>query len=626
MDGDSPEPQPFDPVQPEAPALTDGVVGRFVLLVASDDADREWAERSAVALATTWARQGRRILLADLSLARPGLHRVLGVDNTEGVTDTFLFGSSIQRVARPVQERGFLFVPAGTATARPEAVTGSPRWASVVDGCARAQATLVAFLPSDLSGGDALRERATDVLLLTGASASVPPALQAGLETRLRAVLIPPGHAPVVELAPPFEPSAAADAPPFEPVSIVEPAADVGPVTMSLEEAEAALSAAEAGLAAGADADPLRFPTADGGLELGGAADLGFADSGPIELISEAENTADVVGGGDLDLELASLEAAPVEEPAQFGGELSFIEPLSEPASIPASAPEPEPLPEWARAAETSRSPMEDLRSAEVPSRDASEDDTRERAKPVMRPLVKPAPTEVPKKSRAGALAALLAVAVAGAVGSAWYGVVDIPWLSAMLPARASAEGSAAAASAAPPPEQLAAPINEFAYALTLDSFTDPTQPRLQAASLNDQRPDLLFVVSPVAVNGKAYYQLLAGPAVDSAGAEALRATLQTVLTRENSARWALRATPFAFNLGDRDDLASAAERIAELSRVDIPAYVLELPGRSGGRPRYRVYGGAYADEQEAEYFRQLLMSKGFPDARLVQRIGRHPQ
>jgi hypothetical protein len=81
--------------------------------------------------------------------------------------------------------------------------------------------------------------------------------------------------------------------------------------------------------------------------------------------------------------------------------------------------------------------------------------------------------------------------------------------------------------------------------------------------------------------------------------------------------------------MGDREDLAGAALRVAELSRVDIPAYVLELPGRnaSGARtPRYRVYAGAYADEEEGTYLRNVLVSKGFPDARLVPRIGRHPQ
>jgi hypothetical protein len=72
-------------------------------------------------------------LLADLALVRPGLHDVVGVENGEGMTDAFLFGSSVLRVARPIRDRGFLFVPAGTATARPEAVATSPRWSAVVD-------------------------------------------------------------------------------------------------------------------------------------------------------------------------------------------------------------------------------------------------------------------------------------------------------------------------------------------------------------------------------------------------------------------------------------------------------------------------------------------------------------
>ena len=194
MDRDLPEPQSFDPEQSTTPVLPDPPPGGgLVLLVAESVADRDWAERAAVVLATGWAGKKRRILLADLALSRPGLHLVLGVENSEGMSDAFLFGSSVLRVAHPVRERGFLFVPAGTATARPEAVAGSPRWASVVDACDRIRATLVVFLPSDLPGGEHLLARASDVFLLTDASANGGSALRAGLGDRLRAVLVPPG-------------------------------------------------------------------------------------------------------------------------------------------------------------------------------------------------------------------------------------------------------------------------------------------------------------------------------------------------------------------------------------------------------------------------------------------------
>ena len=121
MERDVPEPQPYDPARsggPYLPPTADGSPGVVLLVVSSAAREHEWAERAAAALAGSWADQGRRILLADFALSRPGLHRVLDVGNGEGVSDAFLFGSSVQRVARPVRDGRFLFMPAGTATAR----------------------------------------------------------------------------------------------------------------------------------------------------------------------------------------------------------------------------------------------------------------------------------------------------------------------------------------------------------------------------------------------------------------------------------------------------------------------------------------------------------------------------
>jgi hypothetical protein len=193
MDRDPPEPQIFDPAQSPIPSLPDVPLGGglVLLVVASAGAFADWAERAALALASGWAEK-RQILLADLALGHPGLHQVLGVENGEGMSDVLLFGCSVLRVARPVHERGFLFVPAGTATASPEAVAASPRWASVVDACHRIRATVVVFLPSDIPSGEHLLAQASDVFMLTDPSAERGRALQEGMGDRLRSVLVPP--------------------------------------------------------------------------------------------------------------------------------------------------------------------------------------------------------------------------------------------------------------------------------------------------------------------------------------------------------------------------------------------------------------------------------------------------
>jgi hypothetical protein len=179
MDRDPPEPQVFDPAQSPVPFLPDAPLGGglVLLVVASAGALSGWAERTALALAAGWAEK-RRILFADLALGHPDLHQVLGVENGSGMSDVLLFGCSVLRVARPVHERGFLFVPAGTATASPEAVVASPRWASVVDACHRIRTTVVVFLPSALPGDEHLLAQASDVFILTDATAERGRALQ----------------------------------------------------------------------------------------------------------------------------------------------------------------------------------------------------------------------------------------------------------------------------------------------------------------------------------------------------------------------------------------------------------------------------------------------------------------
>ncbi len=566
MDRDPHAPQTFDPERSDAPFLPDAPPGGglVLLVVASSVPDGDWAERTALALASGWAGKKRRILLADLALARPGLHHIVGVENGEGMTDAFLFGSSVLKVAVPVREKGFLFVPAGTATARPEVVASSPRWSAVVDACDRIQATLVVFLPSDLPGGKHLLQRATDVFLLTDAGGQSSAALQAGLGDRLRGVLTPP------------ESNGAAAAPP-------------------------------AGPGAESPADEFAF------LETAAAAEDDFAMPGP-----GAEALAGLSGLGlDLSFEAEAQEheqGAPADAPQTSpngAGEGEVLTEWSRAAAAPAPTPEPV-QPEWARAATD---------SSEVPERTSSSPRAQARA------VVEPDP--VPGRSRTPALAGAAALVVVAAAAAAWFGFIPIPGFSRPAAADPNVAAPAPAATVASSPAAAPTEPPPLRVSLALGAFEDAAVARLQASSLSEQRPDLLFVVAPVESGGTVYYRLLAGPAEDSSAAVAIREKLATTLTREDPSSWTIRPTPLAFELGDRADLAEAKARIADLASVDIPAYVLELPPRTATgaiRLRYRVYGGAFADVEEAAYFQSLLVSKGFPDARLTERTGRHPE
>ena len=63
-----------------------------------------WAANATLALADSLAASGERVVVADLSLDRPELHERLGVDNTEGLTDVFLFGAAVRAVVEGHQD------------------------------------------------------------------------------------------------------------------------------------------------------------------------------------------------------------------------------------------------------------------------------------------------------------------------------------------------------------------------------------------------------------------------------------------------------------------------------------------------------------------------------------------
>ena len=109
--------------------LPRGGKGRIVVLAATPLAQAEgWASRAVVAIARGWAQEDLRIFLMDLGLDAPSLHKALGLPNREGVSDAFLYGASVQRIAQPALDDAIFFAPAGTATTDPAQILGHLRW------------------------------------------------------------------------------------------------------------------------------------------------------------------------------------------------------------------------------------------------------------------------------------------------------------------------------------------------------------------------------------------------------------------------------------------------------------------------------------------------------------------
>lgn len=153
-----------------------------------------WAARTTVALARTWGAEGTKVFLADLSVRRPVLHEVVGVENGEGISDALLYGASIQRIAVSTDEP-FFFAPAGTVVPDAEPVLGHPRWEVLTQGFSSAGVTLLLYVPLDLPGTPSLLQRASEVILLATEAEAAATEFE-GADGKVSLVLGPDGDLP----------------------------------------------------------------------------------------------------------------------------------------------------------------------------------------------------------------------------------------------------------------------------------------------------------------------------------------------------------------------------------------------------------------------------------------------
>jgi hypothetical protein len=205
----------YDPEQDGQTPFGAEPTGTVVLLLVGEVEPR-WAAETAVELSTTWAGNGRRIVLADLFLENPVLHEAAGAENLEGVVDVFLYGASISRSARPVKGRGFYLIPAGTYAPDAEAIYRHPRWPKLVAGFRDAHASLVLFVPAEGADLGGIAEWVSQVVLL--GTPRDPAVLDAVADAEVRGRLEPPaagdaespeGPAALDVLPPPPPPAAA---------------------------------------------------------------------------------------------------------------------------------------------------------------------------------------------------------------------------------------------------------------------------------------------------------------------------------------------------------------------------------------------------------------------------------
>jgi hypothetical protein len=214
----------------------------------------------------------------------------------------------------------------------------------------------------------------------------------------------------------------------------------------------------------------------------------------------------------------------------------------------------------------------------------------------------------------------LAVVALLGVLAAGWY----------ILGQRREARREpveAATAGALEPPATLPQPAREpaavpaadtvLAYVVSLGEHVRLPTAEQRVTQLRASLGGTRFFVSPVVRDGALYYEVLTGPAADSATAFAMR---DSVVAKGGAqpGQAVVRLAPYAFLLGEYAAANLAEARVANLRRLEIPSYLVPAAGPPA---RVRVYAGGYTGPVDAEVMRQILQSVGEPDV-LVPRKG----
>ncbi|TVP55627.1 MAG: hypothetical protein EA351_10225 [Gemmatimonadales bacterium] len=151
IDSGTRNPIPFDPAAAELPEgmlLPPRRGGEVVALIVDPGMGMAgWSLRVGRSLARAWARQERRVVLVDAHVEEPALHQLLGVSNSEGITDAIEYGVSRGRVTHRPDGEPFEFVSAGTVLPHHLEFWRSRRWGSLLQGYREDDRVVLLYLP-----------------------------------------------------------------------------------------------------------------------------------------------------------------------------------------------------------------------------------------------------------------------------------------------------------------------------------------------------------------------------------------------------------------------------------------------------------------------------------------------
>ena len=103
-----------------------------VLLVTSAQAS-EGKTTTSYAIARGFARVGKRVLLMDADLRRPSLHKLLGMDNSKGLSSVLVGEASLQDSLNTGDRDGMHLLPSGPIPPSPAELLSGPRMAALLE-------------------------------------------------------------------------------------------------------------------------------------------------------------------------------------------------------------------------------------------------------------------------------------------------------------------------------------------------------------------------------------------------------------------------------------------------------------------------------------------------------------
>jgi hypothetical protein len=592
--------------------------GRVVaLLMTPSFAGGQEAANLALRVASRWAENGARVLLADGCLGNPRLHRGLGRNTGRGLGELLSSGGDPEEFALPGGVAGLKVLPAG---GRPllERAELLMSWKALCAACVAQGFTLALFAPADSDLGRWAVASSTDIVLLGRKGETAGPFL-APDEDRVRAVLgpeeevAPRAVSEVLELpletAVPAEPEGpppmiSPDARPAEPRVDPRPEGAFPPVPPASRpvdaetparpdpwaEAAARLRAAAASSpAASAKPPPPEFIE----LPLVEQSIIESPPPLPPRRVRDAKvrwSVGPMFKGRGLGWTLAAT-ALVVLFTVFWPGRRDVRPISSEPAPQPAAQERPgagEPGPGVAGGDDP----------VDAPALPDTSDRTGDAAPPQAEPdVTPPAPPTVAPTVAAPSPATRDTAAAPASIRQ------DSP------PTAATAVPAAPAAEA----------TRHMRFSIGLAALSELQTAVEWTRALETRSPGQTFMVVPVDVNGTVYFRVLAGLLESSDQVPAAIRSLRSS-TGEEGAGWLVREAPLAFPLGDFGALAQARARVAQLLEGGIPSYVLAVDRPDG--LVYRVYAGGFAAPAEAAHLGRLLRRAGI-DATLVERTGR---